>query len=494
MLHALQQHAQESPGRVAIREHTPSGWRATTWEELGEAARRAAFRARSLRSARHPTILVTDNTTASAAAFLGLMLAGVGTVCLERNSSYLTDEQSVVRRIGSAAVIGSPFPLTPGCPTLSYRDLLDGPGGSQAASPDAATPVYQVTSGSTGQPRLARQCLGSVTTGGELYRDIYQYTAGDKILLPVPLAHSFGMVGGLAGALASGAELLLLPRFALSALHSGLREQATVLLGTPLVYRLLTDAAPPPGTAVRLALSSGGPLSAEVAAKAERHLGRPVRQVYGSTETGLVACQTDRPEPWTEGSVGVPAPGVSCWIEPESPSRPGAAAQPGRLLVRTRTMFSGYLGDTAPAVTAGDRYDTGDVARLDERGHLYLVGRKATFINVGGRKVSPRRIERVVAQHASVREVHVFAREEHGEQSVHAAVVLTDPGDAARVLEFCRSRLMPYESPRQLHVVDGLPRNGMGKVSLPALLASITRTPAAQRSDPAVTGQGGKDE
>jgi acyl-CoA synthetase (AMP-forming)/AMP-acid ligase II len=116
---------------------------------------------------------------------------------------------------------------------------------------------------------------------------------------------------------------------------------------------------------------------------------------------------------------------------------------------------------------------------------LHLEGRKGTFINVGGRKVNPERVQRILGGHPDVSEAHVFALDgPSGEQDVHAAVVApgAEPGE---LLGYCRDRLARYEVPR-LHVVPRLPRSSLGKVDLPRLLGSLTgvRPPAHLRTSP----------
>jgi acyl-coenzyme A synthetase/AMP-(fatty) acid ligase len=225
-----------------------------------------------------------------------------------------------------------------------------------------------------------------------------------------------------------------------------------VLLGTPLLYRLLTPvlANAGGGTALRVALSAGGPMPADTA-DVTAALGTPVRQIYGTTEAGLIACVPAGVTTWPAGSVGFAAPGVTLQID-----------DAGRLSVRAPMMFPGYYG----MGTRDGFYDTGDLVRLDAAGHLFVLGRKEGVVNIGGRKVSPQRVERVLLDHTGVRDAYVFGveRADH-EQEMHAALVLTPGTRVEEVLRFCRTRsLRPYEVPHRVHPLDRLPRNGMGKV------------------------------
>jgi acyl-CoA synthetase (AMP-forming)/AMP-acid ligase II len=364
--------------------------------------------------------------------------------------------------------------------------------------------VLQLTSGSTGEPRIARQPLRNLVRGGDTYRRLFGLTSADVVVAGVPLAHSFGLIGGLIAAVLAGASLRTLDRFNPRQLVAALTDTAagpaaaglaappagtgpaaplpagTTLLGTPLVYRLLVPVLGPGGRPGRLrtALSSGGPLPEEVAAAAAGRLGVPVWQIYGSTELGLIACEHGPDGSGRPGSVGFPAPGVRLRLAPGDAEVPGA----GRLQVRSRTMFLGYLGaPDDPAWTEDGWYDTGDVGRFDQDGRLWLLGRKDTFINVGGRKVNPRRIERILAEHAAVREVAVYRKPgPGGEEEIGAALVLTPGGSVADVVGFCRARgLQPYEVPHHVSVLPALPRTGMGKVDR-GRLPGVAGPPAAE--------------
>jgi acyl-coenzyme A synthetase/AMP-(fatty) acid ligase len=437
------------PDRVAVRSGTPDGgWAATTWAQLHDAARSAAARAAPL-GAGAPVVLVVDGTADSIATAVGLVAAGVDTVLLEEHSSYLGDPASPVHAAGPRLVIGPP-----GTGDVSYGGFRAPAGAPLPAGAPRPGEILQLTSGSTGEPRIARQTLPNALTGGRLYRRLFGMSTVDTVLVAVPVAHSYGLAG-LCSALLSGATLVTLPRFGLRTLVAGLDAGATVLLGTPLLYRLLAPvrAAHGPPPRLRVALSAGGPMPEDTTGITAA-LGTPVRQIYGTTEVGLIACVPSALAAWPPGSVGFPAPGVTLRL------------REGRLAVRTPMMFRGYVGGDRPFLTPDGFYDSGDLARVDPGGHLFVVGRKEGVVNVGGRKVSPARIERLLLDHPGVRDAAVFGveRPDH-EQEMHAALVLGAGTDVGAVLAYCRSRsLRPYEVPHRVHVLDRLPRNGMGKV------------------------------
>ncbi|MET8139941.1 class I adenylate-forming enzyme family protein [Sphaerisporangium sp. NPDC005288] len=466
MLDLLRHRARDTPGRPAVQGHFGETWRTTTWAELYAAACTVAARVSSLRTGPGPVTLVLDNSAASIAVLAGLLCCSQEVLCVERAGLGPTVGQVI-------APVGTPG-VTPG---LTHQELTEPLAGLVQTPPDEPppgltadeTPLLQVTSGSTGPQRVVRHRLSAVLHGAGLYRDLYGVTDRDKILLPLPFAHSFGLVGGLTCALLSGAVLLTSPVFRLRTVHAALASGASVLLGTPLLYDLLTASAAEGLAApeLRVALSSGGPLAPRTAQAAEAVLGVPVSQVYGSTETGLIACQ--RPgEPAAPGSVGTAAPGVT-W-------RLGAAEEEGcRLMVRTETMLVGYHGPPGTEPGPDGYFDTGDLAVVDTAGRLRITARKSAFINVGGRKVNPRRVEGRAEDHPLVRAAKAFGRARGNEEEVHLAVVVEDPDaiDAIGIASFLRGGLAPHEMPSHLHFLDQLPRTSLGKVDLPALLQSV---------------------
>ncbi len=461
------------PDAVAVRTGTPTGWTRTTWAELYDDTRRAAAGIRALDPGPRVAVVV-DGSAASLATVLGCLAAGTDAVLLEDQSSFLVDPGSAVFHSGQSTVVGGPGLPHDRCRAAAgdLPDLADRPGD-----------VLQLTSGSTGEPRLVRQPLSNIMHGGRTYAEVFRWTDQDAILAAVPLAHSFGLVGGLAAALARGAALWTTQRFNLRTLVTALSDGATAILGTPLVYRLLLPVLRGRGTypLLRTVLSSGGPLPPEVATTALTGLGTPVRQVYGCTEAGLIAYQPERGTDWPAEAVGIPAPGVDLRVD---------AA--GQLLVRTPTLFHGYLDGPPPALTADGFYPTGDQARLDEAGRLHLTGRKDTFVNVGGRKVNPRRVERLLGEHPGVREVFVYGAEHDGEERVCAALVLAPGTSVAEVAAFCRRRgLSPYEVPHRFHPLDRLPRGPMGKVDRRKVVAAASQDEVSEAPERvAVVGLG----
>lgn len=452
---------------IAIRSADRSGWSAISWAEFAEAVDRVAVAASVLLPEPGPVLTVIDNSVDSVCVLLGLWRGGRDTLLLEASNSYLDDAQSMIWRSGASALVRPDRMTVLGGERLGhsagYAELTSaaGPRARTAARATREPSVLQVTSGATGEPRIAVHPLRNLLHGGILYRDVHGLTAADTVMAPVPLAHSFGVVGGLMASVCAGAELATMPRLLLRRLAEAVTRPGAIVLGTPLLYRLATTAGPELAggrAAVKTALCSGGPLPPAVADAVRQWLGRDLCQVYGSTETGLISCEFAGGGPWPPGSVGKPAPGVR--VRLAEPRLDGLGSE---LLVRTSTMLTGYLGEEPLA--PGVYWNTGDLGVLDPDGRLYLTGRKETFINVGGRKVNPVRIERILRDTELVRDIAIYGIDcGQGDEEIHAAVELS-PGTAVdEVRAACARLLSSYERPGVFHVMDELPRGALGKV------------------------------
>ncbi|MER5930845.1 fatty acid--CoA ligase family protein [Streptomyces sp. NPDC002054] len=444
--------------------------------------------------------LLFENTLECAVAFLAAARAGLRLVPLEPDVG--APQLLALRgQLGPLTLIGHEAKLRAlrtgdagarghwqGGGLVSVEELLarpapgaapDGPPLPPEPEPDAPF-LYPYTSGSTGEPKAAVHSQRNLVHGGEIYAHTYGITPADRVLAAVPLLHSFGMVAGLVTALFSRAQLVLLGRFVPARLLRALHDHAcTVLVGTPLAYDLLarSAAAPTAGQpalpeALRLCLSSGAPLPAAVADRFREHCGRDVCEVYGSTEAGVIAAQTPR-DHGHEGDGGGPEPGVGRPVRGvrvrllDEAGRPVPLGATGSLQVRTPAMFSHYLdrpGATAQAFRDG-WYVTGDLARTDAEGRLHLVGRKDSFINVGGKKVNPTEVERVLLAHPAVAEAVVWGEAVGGtSERVRAAVVPRDGLGPAELTAHCRDRLLPHQVPGRIEFVASLPRSALGKV------------------------------
>jgi long-chain acyl-CoA synthetase len=326
--------------------------------------------------------------------------------------------------------------------------------------PRADTAVVLYTSGTTGEPKR-------VELSGRLLRANAEYLADDALGLTeddvlfgsAPLAHVFGMTGCMNAAIAAGATLALVRRFdAHEALDVIERERITVFMGVPAMLSALLAASDETGRAPRMRLAHVGasPISSDTVEEFESRFGATVLEGYGMTEAGGVVAVNHAGAPRKPGSVGTAAAGQELRV-----------AEDGEVLVRTD----------------GRWIATGDVGRLDEDGHLFLLDRKKDVILRGGYTVYPRQVEEALAAHPAVREAAVAGvpHETLGEE-VAALVVPREPCDPEELKAFARGRVAAYAYPRVVVLVDELPRNASGKVARRELAALLSDTRSGARS------------
>ena len=335
------------------------------------------------------------------------------------------------------------------------------------------TLVYQFSSGSTGRPKRVPRTHGQCAAEAQMYASL-GFTAEDKIFSAVPLFHTWGMGACLFGSAATGARIvifedphpfLLRRRGALELIE---RERATIFPGVPFNYRLMAEA--PSGadlSSLRLCFSAGTALPRESFEAFGERFGVLVRQLYGSTETGMIAANMSEDPVASFDSVGTPVQGVRVEILDDE-GAPLPAGEIGEVTVASPAASSGYAeADQASLEAFRDgRYFTGDLGRLDERGQLYLEGRKKLLIEIGGYKVDPIEVQDVIGAHPAVSDVIVVgvAGEAAGEETVKAVVVPAEECEEGELIAFCRERLANYKVPRTIEFRDEIPTSPLGKV------------------------------
>ena len=320
------------------------------------------------------------------------------------------------------------------------------------AAEDDALIVY--TSGTTGRPKGAVHTQGSLLAGVGAFVGAWSWTPEDRLALCLPLFHVHGLCAGLFGTLAAGASALLLDHFEPAAVVAA-AASCSMYFGVPTMYhRLAASGRAGELAALRLCVSGSAPLAADLWHRLERD-GVVVLERYGMTETMLTLSNPlvgeRRP-----GAVGMPLPGVEAAIE--EPDEHGV----GELLVRGPSLCRGYWGRPGPLAPDGF-FATGDLASLSDDGYVTIRGRRTELIITGGHNVYPAEVEAVLSRHPGVEEVAVVgvASPEWGETVV--AYVVGDP-DLESLAELAAAELAPFKRPREVRLVDSLPRNALGKV------------------------------
>jgi long-chain acyl-CoA synthetase len=330
--------------------------------------------------------------------------------------------------------------------------------------------VLFLSSGTTGRPKIVPRTAAQVEAAIQIFHTAMPYFEGDRVLCLLPFFHSFGLVNVLLAPLAAGAELHLEPFSPRASAAYVERERITVLLATPFMFRLLAQTEvrrAPDFSSVRLAVSTGSALQPAVAAAFRARFGIAVAQAYGMTETGPVTLTRSAEYADEPGWVGQAYEGVSVEIRDPDGHRV-EAGRLGQVVVRSRAAFSSYVGapEAGAALTKDGWVMTGDIGRLDKRGHLFLLGRDKPVLIVAGKKVSPSEVEACLAAHPAVGEVLVVGvATSDANERIKAFVVPTRPTTVIELQEHCAKRLADFKVPREIVFVESLAGGAMGKPS-----------------------------
>jgi fatty-acyl-CoA synthase len=302
-------------------------------------------------------------------------------------------------------------------------------------------------------------------------------TADDRVCIPVPLYHCFGIVLGVLAAMTHGAAIVLSGEGfePLAVLETVARERCTALHGVPTMFIAELDH-PRFGefdlSTLRTGIMAGSPCPIAVMRRviAEMHMPE-VTICYGMTETSPVSFQTqpDDPLDLRVGTVGRVHPHVQVKIiDVDGRITPRGAA--GELLTRGYSVMRGYWDDperTRDAIDAGGWMHTGDLAVIDERGYCNIVGRVKDMIIRGGENVYPREIEEFLYEHPAVLDVAVVGVPDAKYGEVVCACIRLCGGATATeedIIEFCRGQIAHYKVPRYVRFVDSFPLTISGKV------------------------------
>ncbi|GAA0369557.1 linear/branched/unsaturated fatty acid:CoA ligase LbuL [Streptomyces blastmyceticus] len=337
----------------------------------------------------------------------------------------------------------------------------------------------QYTSGTTGFPKGATLSHHSILNNGYFVGELLGYTEADRVALPVPFYHCFGMVMGNLAVTTHGSCIVVpAPSFdPVATLHAVERERCTSLYGVPTMFIAelnLPDFATYDLSSLRTGIMAGSPCPEEVMKRVmtEMHMSE-VAICYGMTETSPVSTQTradDEVERRT-GTVGRVLPHLQVKIVDQDTGATLARGEAGELCTRGYSVMLGYWEEperSAEAVDAEGWMHTGDLAVMDEDGYVRIVGRIKDMIIRGGENVYPREIEEFLYSHPKISDVQVIGvpDEKYGEE-VMACVVLRDPAATLsrdELARFCRGRLAHYKIPRHLWILESFPMTVSGKV------------------------------
>ncbi|MFD8804418.1 AMP-binding protein [Streptomyces sp. NPDC059597] len=434
--------------------------------------------------------------------------ARVGAVMVNINPAYRTHEvEYVLRQAGVSLLFATPAHKTSDyramveevrgrCPQLREAVYFGEPGweefgtrggrlgavelDSRDAELSCDDPInIQYTSGTTGFPKGATLSHHNILNNGYFVGELVSYTERDRVCVPVPFYHCFGMVMGNLAATSHGACIVIpAPSFEPKAtLDAVQRERCTSLYGVPTMFIAelnLPDFAEYDLSTLRTGIMAGSPCPVEVMKRvvAEMHMAE-VSICYGMTETSPVSLQTRVDDDLEHrcGTVGRVLPHLEVKVVDPATGVTQPRGTAGELCTRGYSVMLGYWDEperTAEAIDAGRWMHTGDLAVMREDGYVEIVGRIKDMIIRGGENVYPREIEEFLYGHPKIRDVQVVGvpHDRYGEE-VLACVVPHDPADPLTLDElhaYCRDRLAHYKIPSRLQILEAFPMTVSGKV------------------------------
>jgi fatty-acyl-CoA synthase len=436
-----------------------------------------------------------------ATAKIGAILVNVNPAYRAHELRYVLQQSGMRMLISAAEHRGSDYIATieqvrGECPDLadvvligqdSWRQLLADGGRRDhhrldeiAATLSCDDPInIQYTSGTTGFPKGATLSHHNILNNGYFVTERIGITEIDRLCLPVPMYHCFGMVMGVIGAVSHGAAVVFpAPAFDPGAtLRAVADERCTTLYGVPTMF--IAELGHPELasfdlSSLRTGIMAGSPCPVEVMKRVVSELNlSEVAIAYGMTETSPVSTMT-RPDDDLHrrtATVGGVMPHVEVKIVDPVTGRTLPRGEPGELCTRGYSVMLGYWNapdKTAEAIDAARWMHTGDLAVMDADGYLNISGRIKDMVIRGGENVYPREIEEFLYSHPDIADVQVIGvpDQRYGEELMAWIIMRPDrePLDAAAVRGFCEGQLAHYKIPRYVHVVASFPMTVTGKV------------------------------
>lgn len=334
-----------------------------------------------------------------------------------------------------------------------------------------AVSTFLYTSGTTGKQKAAMLTHKNLVTNAEQCRIAFHGTVNDNYMCVLPMFHVFGFTTCVLNPLSSGATVTIIEKFhPKEVVESLLNDEVTVFMGVPTMYVILLEACKNNITfpKLRLAVSGGAALPVEILRQAKEILKLPIVEGYGLTEASPVVSFNPLDGIKKEGSIGLPLTNVKCKIVDDNDIEL-AVNEVGELILQGDNVMLGYFNkenETKETMKNGWLH-TGDLAKIDEEGYIFIVDRKKDLIIAGGLNVYPREVEEVLYQYPKVKEAAVVGIDDklRGEQ-VKAFIALKDGEECTskEISSYLKEHLAGYKIPRKIEFISELPKNGSGKI------------------------------
>ena len=342
----------------------------------------------------------------------------------------------------------------------------------QRAADETAVILY--TSGTTGKPKGAELTHGNLRRNCATVAGTLAGLSPDDVLLgALPLFHSFGQTCTMNASVSNGSTVTMLPRFdPAKALEIIARDRVTIFQGVPTMYNAMLHCETADGadcSTLRLCMSGGAAMPAELMRAFEEKFGCIILEGYGLSETSPVASFNHPDKERKPGSIGTPIEGVEMKLVDDD-RNDVPQGEIGEIVIRGHNIMKGYWDRpeaTAESISDDGWFHSGDMGKVDEDGYFFIVDRKKELIIRGGYNVYPREVEEVLYEHPAVQEAAVVGvpDEALGEE-VGAAVVLCQgsQADAEELKTYVKEQVAAYKYPRKLWFLDELPKGPTGKI------------------------------
>ncbi|MDH6293080.1 AMP-binding protein [Rhodococcus opacus] len=438
-----------------------------------------------------------------ATAKIGAILVNINPAYRAHELKYVLDQAGIRLLVSAPEFKSSDYAgmieeVRPQCPDLEMVVLLGSAEWSKLASDGIAAhaadpsllpaaqaalssddPInIQYTSGTTGFPKGATLSHHNILNNGYFVGELCHYTENDRVCIPVPFYHCFGMVMGNLACTSHGATMVIPgpsfdPNATLQAVEA---EKCTSLYGVPTMF--IAELAEPDFasfdlSSLRTGIMAGSPCPVEVMKQVIEQMGMAeVSICYGMTETSPVSLQTRSDDTIDQrvSTVGRVGPHLEVKIVDPATGLTVPRGTPGELCTRGYSVMLGYWNNpekTAEAIDAGRWMHTGDIGVMDSDGYVAITGRIKDMVIRGGENVYPREIEEFLYTHPDILDAQVIGVPDakYGEELMVWVRMKdgTEPLDAAKVREFCTGKLAHYKIPRYVHIVDEFPMTVTGK-------------------------------
>ena len=328
------------------------------------------------------------------------------------------------------------------------------------------------TSGTTGLPKGAMLTHYNMASNAMTVATMRSTDPNDVVFGVLPLFHIYGQTSVFNASIYLGLTIRLWPHFNAEELFSAIEEEkSSILIAVPTIFNRLVELAdvhPPRRSGLRFCVSGGASLPVEVLRRFEDRFQATIYEGYGLTECSPVCVENPFGRPTRPGSIGLPIPGFEVRIVNDQDEDVSVGAV-GEVVVRGPGVMKGYHNQ--PVATSetlrGGWLHTGDLARMDENGYIYIVDRKKEMIIRGGYNVYPREIEEILYSHPDVVEAAVIGIPDSDLGEEVAAVVVLRKGTrmtTEELRQFVKERVAPYKYPRRIQLVEELPKGPTGKI------------------------------